>query len=314
MEIEPGANLGFSRLRWSEPGSVQSSTILLVPPRCDFAPKLMQALEELSLKVIDTRSMHPKAVAESVMDEPQTSSDALGSPRILVVEQSRANFDAVLSSRLALPWVTCFDDACASVLGNETIKPTTLAALVGEAEIQVQCIKALGRHSGDLMIISLRKMREFPEHHLRAVMHFLGLEPSVDAIRSAESTLRRADDPHALSIRTELPNSSVFQGTVNRLCKNGIVAGWVKDALDDRRVEVRVFVDGNEVAQDTANYLREDLNQQNLGDAAYGFAIDISSHLNSDPKLVEVRTADTGFLIGTLEMTSRRGLRVSEDD
>lgn len=312
-EPEPSANIGYSRLRWVQPGGPKPFAIVLTPPRCDFVALLIEAFGLAGLEAVDARRWTPKKIAEAVEEGAALSAGSTPAEerrRLLILEQTRSSFDLALENGRNSPWVVCFDDVCASALSAESHKTALDATLIGQAERQLQCVRAVERHGGDVMVASLRKMREFPDLHLKALMNFVGAAPVEDALTAAAGVLSRVDEPYALSSRTELPSTFLFQGMVDQLCKRGIVAGWAKDVLDDRRVEIRVLVEGEEVARELADYEREDLKKLNLGDGAYGFAIDIGRFLGAEPKQVEVRTVERDFTVGKLEMTLRRGVRL----
>jgi len=312
-EPEPSANLGYSRLRWVEPGSPKPFAIVLTPLNCDFVALLIEAFGLVGLDAIDARRWTPKKIADAM--EKGTARDA-GShngneaPRLLILEQAKASFDLAIETSRNSPWIVCFDDVCASALSAESHKTALDATLIGQAERQLQCVRAVERHGGDLMVASLRKMREFPDLHLKALMNFVGAAPVEDALTAAAGVLSRADEPYALSSRKQLPSTLLVRGMVDKLCNRGVVAGWAKDVLDERRIEIRVLVEGEEVARELADFEREDLKKRNLGDGAYGFAIDIGRFLGAEPKQVEVRTVERDFTVGLLEMTLRRGLRI----
>jgi predicted nuclease with TOPRIM domain len=91
-----------------------------------------------------------------------------------------------------------------------------------------------------------------------------------------------------------------------------LVTGWIKRAMSNERVAVRILIDGQVVAEGKAEYFRQKLFDLGIGDGSHAFAIDISSSLGATQKRIEIRTADGNFLLGEAIMTASVGRRLDD--
>lgn len=316
--IAPGANLGFSRMNWVVDRPGVGGVILYSAGPSDFLGEFAESLSHFGLKLA------------ALQDKPEWPSERLDAVEVLVGDQDVEeggdepvtavwvwhSGDAKVSrarllSRPGLPVIAIFDDAAALGLGAEGADSDALDAMIEAARAQHDMLKLLAGLERETFIVSARKAKDFAEALLQALADFLGVTVDEAAMKRAVACLSRELPAFAYTMRFDVPSDSLFRGNVDSHLKNGILSGWVKLAIEDDRVQVRVLIDGKEVTREMADYRRDDLVGHGIGDGGYGYVIDLGRFLGEDPKYVEVRTVDRDILVGASEMTIKRGNRVA---
>jgi hypothetical protein len=78
-----------------------------------------------------------------------------------------------------------------------------------------------------------------------------------------------------MSTRANAPSIGAKNGVAGYvdICTSSCIAGWAWDSKrPDQRIVVEIFLDGQQVAQVTADQYREDLKRNQIGDGRHGFA------------------------------------------
>lgn len=316
---EPGSNHGFIRLNWQEPAQAGRKVLMFAPPESDAAEDVVDAASRLGI-VVDIWQLssqrpvkHSSSVREierlyrcSIEKGAETSWVGVMPFDLHLVRMAEKRFP-----NAAILLLT--DDPVALWLGGESPERDLRESMfhVGRAFANLSVYAASTRR--ELMMISLRKAKEFPQEVLHAFCQFCNHVPDGAAINDAINRLGRAHSTVALRpIQKALEHVKV-QGAVNVQSKFGRIGGWAKIAMSSDRVEIKVLIRGEEVARTLADELRQDLLTAGVGDGRHGFDIDITPFLSSETVRVEVRSVEGDVVLGHIDMTLERGLRVVAD-
>lgn len=310
-----GRALGWMRLGEMSVGK-QAVNFLLVQPDCDAAEDFVASLAcsgvativwQLDLESTVRRRLQNHEI-QRVLSERKNSSG----PTICVVPFIPRLIRQLERAPRPVRFIVLTDDLAALWGGAETGYGSSLKALKASAASLVDIAVFISSGSADRMLVSARKAKEFPNEALSAVMHFMEALIDPAKLTSGAALLGRPQPKMPRIIAPKLAYQPAFKWGVDSIFKRGIVCGWVKRAMSDEHVAVRVIVDGKEVAVGKAEFFRQQLFDLGIGDGSHAFAIDISSSLGSTPKRVEIRTVDGDVLLGEATMTASVGQRLDE--
>lgn len=204
------------------------------------------------------------------------------------------------------------DDLAALWSGAEASHASSLSALRKSASDILDLAVFIGSSHADRMVISTRKAKEFPRETITALLQFFEIGADPAQLAAGAGVLGRLQPLAPRVVAPHLTYQPAFKWGVDSIFKRGVVCGWVKRAMSNERVAVRVIVEGQEVATASAEYFRQQLFDLGVGDGAHSFAIDISANLGQQPKRVEIRTVDGDVLLGEAMMTASVGQRIDE--
>lgn len=318
MNAEPAQNLGFVRFNWRAAAKPGSPLLVMVPYECDSAFDLVGALSALGSEVdvwrLDLRSTRAPRNRRAEIERMRRSwrhaanGDWVG---VLPFEPKVAYVAARMFPDPVIILVT--DDLAVIGVGDEgrsrNIRRSMLDAANSIAEMAVFATST----TLPLMMISMRKAKEFPNAVLQAIREFRGhtLDPS--EIDKAAQLLGRPQVLVAVTPIRKLLAVDVVRGGIEPVHKNGAITGWAKRALSNDRIDIGARLNGQEIARTQADRQRHDLAMSGIGDGRHGFVLDVSRHLSRDPVRIEIYSIDSGYLIGTVDMNVERGERVQPE-
>lgn len=312
---DPAENLGFVRLNWRVPAPSTSPLIVMVPYESDSAFDLVQGLVSLEFSVevwrLDPRSTRARRNRRAEIGRMQRASR---SPEVGqwagVMPFDRDVAKSIAGSFPDARIMLITDDLAVLSVGNEShssdIRRSMLDVANGVAEMAVFATSA----TLPIMMISMRKAKEFPTRMLEAVCEFTGLSRDIAAIEAAAKLLGRPQVIVAVTPVRKLLAVDVVRGGIEPVHKNGAITGWAKRALSADRVQVGARVDGQEIARTDADLQRQDLLMSGVGDGHYGFILDVSKKLTHQPVRIEIFAVESGYVLGAVDMTLEKGHRV----
>lgn len=310
-----GRSAGWLRVGESAAGR-SALNVLLVHPDSDAAEDLVAGLTEAGVASViwelDPRKSRSRARRRKEIQRIVAAGRQLGGAWVGVVPftlpLARDLEKLVTTSRFVL----LSDDVAVLWSGGEASHTSSLRALRASAGGILDMAVFIASSSTDRLILSARKSKEFPNQALRAVLDFFEVSADDTSISAGACILGRQQPMNPRVVAPQLTYQPAFKWGVDSIFKRGLVTGWIKRAMSNERLVVRIVVDGQVAAEGKAEYFRQKLFDLGIGDGSHAFAIDISSSLGATPKRVEIRTADGNFLLGEVMMTASVGKRLDD--
>lgn len=313
-----GSNQGHLRMVPNELPMKPAATFLVVHPESDAADRIVAALRQAGIGIrvwgIDPETRNRNAIKvemKALVSEWRAGKDK---PALIVLPFNPPLLRKIKRAFDAARWILLGDDPAALLIGGENAAPSGRKALLKVGRDLLQWVQFVGRTSDEMLVLSSRKCREFSADTLSNILAMLRMEVDTPTFDESVKILSRVElVAPRLMIGSE-PEEPVFKCGVDNNLKRGRLAGWVRRMLSDDPVEVRVMIDGVEIARGVANHFRQSLFELSIGSGNHGYTFDLSAHLGSAMRRVEVWTVEPPVLVGAAMMNAVTGQRKNEID
>lgn len=311
-----GSNLGHLRMVPNELSSKPAATFLVVHPDSDAADRIVASLRQAGVAIrvwgIDPETRNRKAIKtemNAVLGEWRAVRDGA---MLFVLPFNPKLMRKVKRDFGAVRWILLADDPAALLIGGEASAPDGHQALLRVGKELLEWVEFVGRTTEEMLILSARKCREFSAEALSSILGILRLEIDTPTFDASVKILSRVELSAPRFMIGSEPEAPVFKCGMDSHMKRGVLAGWVKRVLDDQPVEVKIMIDGAEVARGIANHFRQSLFELSIGSGSHGYSINLSPYLGSAIKRVEVWTVETPTLVGVAMMNAVSGRRSND--
>jgi hypothetical protein len=185
-----------------------------------------------------------------------------------------------------------------------TFRDILAIAMRNHVSMQMDVISALPRYAAEyedlvgiiaglkcpMLLVSYEKFIQFPEESIIRTARFAGIEPTPELVARALQVVDNGPDNYLKASRLR------YTGHVDRIV-NGRLRGWAM-IVDQPKVKanVRLKIDGRQVANIVANVLRKDLLEAGIGDGHHGFEIDLGGAATRD-STIEVTAGNAQFAL-----------------
>ena len=314
-EGEPSENLGFVRFNWRLPAQARCPLILMAPRGSDAAFDFVESLSVLGYAIevwrLDPRSNRAPRNRHAEMRRMERAWRSTSDGRWIGV----LPFDREIAKLAVKTFPESFiilaaDDLAVIGVGDEShssnIRRSMMSAATSIAEMAVFATST----TRPLMMVSMRKAKEFPGAMLHAVCEFRGQVREASEINTAAKRLGRPQVIVAVAPIRKLLAVDVVRGGIEPVHKNGSITGWAKRALSADRVDIGARLNGEEIARTQADRPRQDLVMSGVGDGHYGFILDVSKRLSHHPVRIEIYAIESGYVFGAVDMNTEKGERV----
>ncbi len=308
--------MGHLRMAPDTPPEKAGATFMVVHPESDAADRIVAALRQAGAGVrvwgIDPETRSRGAIKNELNALAAELRVSRNAPLLFVVPFNAPLLKKVKRAFAPSRWILLADDPAALLIGGENAAPNGRKALLKVGKDLLHWIEFVGRSKDEMLVLSARKSREFSRDALSSIFGLLKMDVDTPTFDESVKVLSRIElSAPRMMIGTE-PQTQLFKCGTDNIMKRGILAGWVKRVLDDGPVEVKVLIDGAEVARGMANHFRQSLFELSIGSGNHGYSINLSAHLGSTVRRVEVWTVETPTLIGVAMMNAVSGRRSDE--
>lgn len=313
-----GSNKGHLRMVPNSLSGKAAANFLVVHPESDAADRIVAAIRQARINArvwgVDPETRNRAAIRNELNALKVELRAAQGEPLLFVLPFNTALLKKVKRAFDNPRWILLADDPAALLIGGENAAPHARKALLRVGKDLLQWVEFVGRAEEEMLVLSARKCREYGVETLSSMLGFLHVEIDTPTFDESVKILSRVELAAPRFMIGNEPQTIVFKCGTDSLMKRGILAGWVKRVLNDEPVEVKVIIDGAEVARGMANHFRQSLFELSIGSGNHGYSIDLSAHLGSVVRRVEVWTVETPTLVGVALMNAVSGRRLDEVD
>jgi hypothetical protein len=313
-----GSNMGHLRMVPNNLADKSAATFLVVHPESDAADRIVAALRQAGTGIrvwgIDPETRNRGAIKNELRALAAEARVSKGAPLLFVLPFNAALLRKVKRAFENSRWILLADDPAALLIGGENAAPNSRKALLKVGKELLHWIEFVGRSQDEMLVLSARKTREFSSEALAGIFAMLRMEVDTPTFDESVKILSRVELAAPRFMIDNQTQTQLFKCGTDSIMKRGILAGWVKRVLDDEPVEVKVIMDGAEVARGLANHFRQSLFELSIGSGNHGYSIDLSAHLGSAVRRVEVWTVETPTLVGVALMNAVSGRRSDEVD
>jgi hypothetical protein len=311
-----GSNMGHLRMVPNNLPDTAGATFLVVHPESDAADRIVAALRQAGTGIrvwgIDPETRNRGAIKNEMRALAAEARVSKGAPLLFVLPFNAALLGKVKRAFESSRWILLADDPAALLIGGENAAPNGRKALLKVGKDLLHWIEFVGRSRDEMLVLSARKCREFSGEALSSIFAMLRMDVDTPTFDESVKILSRVELAAPRFMIDNQPETPVFKCGMDSIAKRGVLAGWVKRVLDDAPVEVKIIIDGVEVARGLANHFRQSLFELSIGSGNHGYSIDLSAHLGSAVKRVEVWTVETPTIIGVAMMNAVSGRRSDE--
>jgi len=312
---DPAENLGFVRFNWRLPAQVRCPLILMVPCDSDSAFDFVESLSALGYATdvwrLDPRSSRAPRNLRAEMERLQRAWRSTADGQWIGV----LPFDRNIAKSAAATFPDSFiilvaDDLAVTGVSGESQSDNIRRSMLNAANSIAEMAVFATSTAHPLMMVSMRKAKEFPSAILHAVCEFRGQVLEASEIDAAAKLLGRPQVIVAVAPIRKLLAVDVVRGGIEPVHKNGSITGWAKRALSNERVGIGARLNGEEIARTQADRQRQDLLMSGVGDGHYGFILDVSKKLSYHPVRIEIYAIESGYVFGAVDMNIEKGERV----
>lgn len=313
-----GSNIGHLRMVPNNLPDTAGATFLVVHPESDAPDRIVAALRQAGTGIrvwgIDPETRNRGAIKNEMRALAAEARVSKGAPLLFVLPFNAALLRKVKRAFGASRWILLADDPAALLIGGESAAPNGHKALLKVGKDLLHWIEFVGRAKDEMLVLSARKCREFSGEALSSMLAMLRMEVDTPTFDESVKILSRVELAAPRFMIDNQTQTQLFKCGTDSIMKRGILAGWVKRVLDDEPVEVKVIMDGAEVARGLANHFRQSLFELSIGTGNHGYSFDLSAHLGSAVRRIEIWTVEPPTLVGVALMNAVSGRRAEEID
>ena len=311
-----GSNMGHLRMVPNNSPAKPVATFLVVHPESDAGGRIVAALRQAGAKLRvwggEPGSRDGGAIRNELKGLSAEFNAAQGQPLVFVLPFEAALLKKVKRAFGALQWILLADDPAALLIGGENAAGDGRKALMKVGKDLLNWIEFVGTSTDEMLVLSARKSREFSGEALSSILGLLKMEIDAPTFDESVKILSRVELAAPRLMIVDQSQAQLYKCGTDSIMKRGILAGWVKRVLDDEPIEVKALIDGAEVARGLANHFRQSLFELSIGSGNHGYSIDLSAHLGSAVRRIEVWTVESPTLVGVALMNAVSGRRSDE--